>query len=212
MSDFVLCVANSTALARLRLVWRQPIECVVVDASFGPLDIIPAWEGDPMSGYQSAELKLRDLAAQYPALIADLTWPNTKGDQTFQWFDRQVVQGDLGKPSDGRYCVTVQRVSSPPRVSNQGSPNTPLSQPRFQFNIVGYNSEKLRSIANDVVAFMNSISLCNDGYYLSPVTGATQNPNYLLNERSGMLAQLQPPAYVHTQDWRCYNREDFPGT
>ncbi len=161
-------------------------------------------------GFQSAELKLRNLAAQNAQLIADLTWPNTHGDPIFQWMDRQVVQGDLGKPSDGRYCVTVQRISSGPRVSNMGSPNTPLSQPRFQINIVGYNSETLRSIANDIVLFMNSISLAWDGYYQSPVTRPSQNPCFLLNERSGMLPQLQPPAYVHTQDWRVYNREDFP--
>jgi hypothetical protein len=160
--------------------------------------------------YKSAELKLRDLAAQNAALIADLTWPNTIGNPIFQWFDRQVVQGDLGKPSDGRYCVTVQRVSSLPRVSNQGTPNTPLAQPRFQINIVGYNSETLRKIANDLVAFFNSISLAWNGYYQSPATGPSQNPNFLLNERSSMLPQLQPPAYVHTQDWRCYVREDFP--
>ena len=160
--------------------------------------------------FQSAELKLRNLAAQNAQLVADLTWPNTKGDPLFQWFDRQVVQGDLGKPSDGRYCVTVQRISSGPRVSNMGSPNTPLSQPRFQINIVGYNSETIRSIANDIVLFMNSISLAWDGYYQSPVTGPSQNPCFLLNERAGMLPQLQPPAYVWTQDWRVYNREDFP--
>ena len=160
--------------------------------------------------FQSAELKLRNLAAQNAALIADLTWPNTKGDPIFMWMDRQVVQGDLGKPSDKRYCVTVQRVSSLPRVRNQGTPNTALSQPRLQINIVGYNAETLRSIGNDIVAFMNSISLAWDGYYQSPVTGPSQNPCFLLNERGGMLPQLQPPAYVWTQDWRVYNREDFP--
>lgn len=158
---------------------------------------------------QSAELKLRNLAAQNAQLITDLTWPNTAGAQIFQWFDRQVVQGDLGKPSDGRACVTVQRVSSVRPADNQGGVGN-LSQPRFQINIVSYNAEQCRQIAQDMVAFMNSISLCSRGYFASPVTGPTQNPNKLVNERAGMLPQLQPPAYVETQDWRVMNFENVP--
>ena len=158
---------------------------------------------------QSAELKLRNLAAQNAVLIADLTWPNIAGVPTFQWFDRQVVQGDIGKQSDGRACVTVQRASSI-RVANNQSGVQALSAPRFQINIVAYNAEQARVIAQHMVDFMNSISLCNAGYFTSPTTGPTQVPNILLTERAGMLPKLQPPAYVETQDWRFMNREDIP--
>lgn len=158
---------------------------------------------------QSAELKLRNLAAQNAQLIADLTWPNTAGSQLFMWMDKQVVQGDLGKPSDGRACVTVQRVSSARPADNQGGVGN-LSRVRLQLNIVSYNAEQGRVIAQHMVDFMNSISLCNAGYFASPVTGPTQNPNKLLNERAGMLPQLNPPAYVETQDWALMNFETVP--
>lgn len=160
--------------------------------------------------FQSAELKLRNLATQNAQLIADLTWPNTAGAPTFLWFDRQLVQGDLGQRSDGKCAVYVHRVSSAQRVSNMGSPNTPLSQPRIQIDIVSYNAEQARGVGNDFVAFMNSISLCSDGYYQSPVTGPSQNPCFLLNERESIMPALNPPPFVWTQDWRVYNREDFP--
>ena len=160
--------------------------------------------------FQSAELKLRTIAESNAQLIADLTWPNTAGAPTFMWFDRQLVQGDLGKPSDGRCVVYVHRVSSGQRVPNQGTPNTPLSQPRIQIDIVAYRAEQARKAGNDFVAFMNSISLAWNGYYQSPATGPSQNPCFLLNERESIMPQLNPPPFVWTQDWRLYNREDFP--
>jgi hypothetical protein len=159
---------------------------------------------------QSAELKLRNLAAQNTQLIADLTWPNTAGNPTFQWFDRQVVQGDLGKPSDGRACVTVRRVGSVRPANNQGGVGN-LSQPRLQIDIYSYNAEQSRRIAQDMVAFMNSISLCSAGNYTSPATAPTQAPNFLVNERAGILPQIGPlPVYVETQDWRVMNFENQP--
>lgn len=166
--------------------------------------------------FQSAELKLRNLALNggpgvvNAALVADLTWPNTVNVATFLWFDRQLVQGDLGKPSDGRCAVYVHRVSSAPRISNQGQLNTPLSQPRIQFDIASFNAEQARGCANDFIAFFNSISLAWDGYYQSPVTGPSQNPCRVLNEREGIMPALNPPPFVWTMDVRFFNREDFP--
>lgn len=160
--------------------------------------------------YQSAELKLRNLAALNAQLIADLTWPNTAGNETFMWMDTQLVQGDIGKRSDGKCVVYAHRVSEARQAANMGQPNTPLTAIRMQLDIASYNAEQARSVANDIVAFMNSISLCSDGYYQSPVTGPNQNPNFLLNSRQGLLPQLNPPPFVITQDWRIWNREDFP--
>jgi hypothetical protein len=149
----------------------------------------------------SCELKLRDLAQQNAQLQTDLGTP-------MRWLDRQLVQGDLGKPSDNRTCVTVRRVSTL-RDYNQGGLMT-LSQPRLQIDVYSYNAETARQVASHIAAFMNSVSLCDAGEWASPQTGPNQAPNYLLNERAGMLYALQPPAYVETQDWRVFNREDIP--
>lgn len=161
----------------------------------------------------SCEVKLATLAAQNAALVSALTWPNVQGNELFQWFDRQVVQGDLGKPSNGRACVTVQRVStapSGPTSGNQGGPIQPLSAVRLQINCVAYNAEQTRQVAAAVKAFLGTVSLCAAGEFASPQTAPSQNPNFLLNERGGMLPLLQPPAYVETLDVRVWNRDDIP--
>jgi hypothetical protein len=160
--------------------------------------------------FQSAELKLRNLAQANAALIADLTWPNTAGNPLFMWMDTQLVQGDIGKRSDGKCVVYAHRISEARQAANMGQPNTPLTAIRMQVDIASYDAEQARSVANDMVAFMNSISLCSDGYYKSPATGPSQNPNFLLNTRQGLMPQLSPPPFVVTQDWRIWSREDFP--
>lgn len=162
--------------------------------------------------YESAELKLRTLASNNAALQAALTFPAPSGVSAFMWFDRQVAQGDIGTPSQNRTCVTVQRISTADRTifGNQGGPVQNISQPRFQVNVIDYNAERARRVAKLVTAFMQSISLLDPGEFASPQTAPSQNPNYLLNERAGMLFQLQPPAYVETQDWRCWNNEGVP--
>lgn len=160
--------------------------------------------------FKSCELKLRNLAAANATLQSDLTWPNTAGNPLFMWMDTQLVQGDIGKRSDGKCVVYVHRVSEARQAANMGQPNTPLTAIRIQIDIASYDAEQARSVANDMVAFMNSISLCSDGYYQSPVTGPSQNPNFLLNTRQGIMPQLNPPPFTITQDWRVWNREDFP--
>lgn len=149
----------------------------------------------------SCELKLRNRAAANAGLVSALTWPNAAGTQIFQWFDRQLAQGDLGVRSDGRAAVTVTRVSSMPRITNQ-SGVTNLSQIRLQVDCYAYSAEQSRQVAAAVTAFMASMTLCS-------ASAPNQNPNFLMNERAGMAYQLEPPAYVQTQDWRVFNREDI---
>lgn len=159
----------------------------------------------------SCEMKLRILAQANAGLVAALTWPNIQGAPTFMWFDRQLAQGDIGKVSDGKACVTVQRISTQrTRFGNQGGPQQNMSAPRLQINCVSYNAEQARELAAAVTSFMGSISLLNAGAFASPKTGPSQNPNFLLNERGGMLPQLNPAAYTEIQDWRVINNENVP--
>lgn len=156
----------------------------------------------------SCELKLRMLAQQNAALVTALAGPPPA---TFLWMDRQVVQGDIGKISDGRSCVTVRRIStSRSFAANQGGPVQNLSQVRLQIDCVSYNAEQARQVAALVTSFMRTISLLDPGEFGSPQTAPRQNPSWLLNERAGMMPNLQPPAYVETQDWRVWNNEAIP--
>jgi len=148
--------------------------------------------------FQSAELKIRDLASANTTLQADL------GTAPFRWFDRQIAQGQANNGP----CVSVQRISTV-RAYNQGG-LMPLSAIRLQINIVSYSAETARQVAADVAAFMATFDLTNPGAYASPVYASNHTPNFLVNERAGMFYQLQPPAYVETQDWRIYNVENLP--
>lgn len=160
----------------------------------------------------SCELKLRMLAQANIALAAALTFP-INGSPTFLWFDRQLAQGDIGAKADNRTAITVHRVSTGRgQFGNQGGPVQNLSAVRLQINVTDYNAERARQVAALVTKFMMSISLLDPGAFASPVTAPSQNPNYLLNERAGMLYNLQPPAYVEIQDWRVFNNEAVPAT
>ena len=156
----------------------------------------------------SAEAKLRTLAAQNAALQASLTWPNAQGVNTFAWFDRQLAQGAIAVNTT-QAAVTVQRISTQRTpFGNQGGPVQNLSRVRLQINVVSYNAEQARQVAQQIAVFMMTISLLSPGEFQSPQTGPNQNPNCLVNERAGMWPQLQPPAYVETQDWFCFNNEN----
>jgi hypothetical protein len=162
----------------------------------------------------SCEMKLRLLASANAPLVAALTFATPAGPNAFLWFDRQLQQGDIGKQSDNRTAVAVKRVSTAPRAQNgnQGGAVQNIAQVRIQIDITDYNAERARQVAQLVTNFMQSISLLSAGEFSSPVTQPSQNPNFLLNERSGMLFNLQPPAYTHIQDWRIWNNQAVPAS
>lgn len=162
----------------------------------------------------SCEEKIRTLAQQNANLAAALTFtiaPATPPQ--FLWMDRQLAQNALGVRSDNRTCVTVQRIStmSTP-YGNMGNPVGDLQTMRLQINVIDYNAERARQVASLITAFMMSISLCWSGAWTSPQTAPSQNPNFLLNERGNMYYDVVPPAYVETQDWRVFNRNDIPAS
>lgn len=160
----------------------------------------------------SCELKLRMLAQANIALAAALTF-TINGSPVFMWMDRQLTQGDIGLKGDNRTAVTVQRVSTAPReqFGNQGGPVQNFSAIRLQINVVDYNAERARQVAQLVTKLMQSVSLMYTGEFASPVTQPNQSPNYLLNERGTMWPQIAPPPYVQIQDWRVFNNEAVPG-
>ena len=153
----------------------------------------------------SAEERLRQLAAADASLIADL------GSSPFRWFDRQLGQGVL---QPGKTCVRVIRISTMRRyVQGNGAVNTnlsPLETPRFQIDVLDFNAETARKVAADVVAFLGTICLANNGQFDSPAISPVQYPNFLLSQRARMDFQLsKTPAYVECLDVRLYNLQSF---
>lgn len=159
-----------------------------------------------MSGFTSAEVKLRTLAAMNATLIADL---GSSLPPTFRWFNRQLQQNVVAEVTPGT-CVRVTRTSTL-RPSNMGGIMN-LTAIRFQIDVLDLASETARSVANDVINFLGTINLCSNGQFSSPYVGPSQNPNFLLNQRAGMIPNPQNPngpVYVETLDVRIYNREDL---
>lgn len=166
----------------------------------------------------SAEQKLRTLALANPTLIADLG-----GGSAFKWFDVQLAPGAIQPSSPpntvGASCVRVRRISTQ-RMYCQGNgaprSNTnlsPLSKPRFQIDVLDYNSEVAKQVAADVLAFLGTVCLSSTAQFDSPALTPNQYPNFLLSQRSGLDYEVTGPGalpvYVQSLDVRMFNLETF---
>lgn len=157
--------------------------------------------------YSSAELKLRTLAVQNTTLQTDLGG----GDPTtFRWYDRQLLQNEIAKLVGNGACVRVRRVSTLRDANMGGIMN--LCAPRLQIDVLDFDAEKARSVANDVIEFMGTVNLCSADQFESPQVSPTQNPCFLLSQRADMIANPQSksgPIYVESLDFRVWCREDI---
>ncbi len=142
--------------------------------------------------YMSPEVKLRALAIANATLQADL------GTNPFRWFNQQLNQNTIGNVGNGA-CVTATRVGSI-RNYNMGG-LMPLSQPRLQLDVYDLDSETARSVAADVIAFMETANL-SDVY--------NHCVCYLTNQMQRMLPNPQSPAgpiWVQMLEYRIFNDE-----
>lgn len=160
--------------------------------------------------YTSILEKLRVLAQQNTALIADLQATVPLPAVPFRWFDRQLQPGNVANNVGAGTCVAAMRVSTLRNANMGGIMN--LEFVRVQITVYDMDSSKASNVANDVVEFMRTISLCSNGQFQSPYTAPSQNPNFLLNQRQGMVPNPQSPSgpiYTEVLDFRCYNRTDL---
>lgn len=156
--------------------------------------------------FTSAEVKLRTLAQQNAALVADL---GSSTPPTFRWFNRQLMQNVVAEVTPGT-CVRVTRVST--RRGNNQSGTMNLTAIRFQIDVLDLDSETARDVANDVINFLGTVNLCTNQQFNSPPTSISSNPFDLLNQRAGMIPNPQNPngpVYVESLDIRILNREDL---
>jgi hypothetical protein len=148
------------------------------------------------------EHKLYQLAAADSTLQTDLGGVGN----AFQWWDKQVTQGTK-YTAGGPASVSFLRVSTLIMYEQRG--RNPMDAVRMQLDIRHLIAERARSVANDVVQFLESISLAQPNQFNSPATTPPQFPNFLLNRREGMDFQLQPPVHVVSLDVRLWNLEDY---
>lgn len=154
--------------------------------------------------YSSAELKLRTLASGDATMQADFgTDPST-----FRWYDEQLNQNQIGNLLAAGACARVKRISTI-RQGNQGGIGN-LTWPLIQIDVLDRIAETARSVANDVIEFMQAVDLSSGSQFGSPVTGPRQSTAVLLNQRQGMIVGPQSPGgpvYFQSMDFRIPNLE-----
>lgn len=154
--------------------------------------------------------KIRVLAAQNAALVADLGSTQPPPAVSFRWFDRELAPNIVADQMAGGTCVTAIRVSTLRGANMGGIMN--LENVRVQIKVYDLDSNVAASVANDVVVFMGTINLCSLNQFQSPVLAISQNPNFLLNQGQGMVANPRSksgPIYTERLDFRCWNRVDL---
>ena len=161
-----------------------------------------------MSTFTSTEVKLRTLALQDPTMLADLG-PNNPGDE-FRWYNRQLLQNKIGEMVTPGSLVRVTRISTLPYYNQGGL--MPMNAPRFQLDVLDFDSERCRKVANDLKIFLNGVDLMTNAQFTSPVGPFYQNPCFLLNQRAGMIsnpASPRGPVFVESLDYRIYSDESI---
>ena len=158
--------------------------------------------------FTSPQVKLRTLALLDAQMQVDFG-----GGQpplpAFRWFNRQMIPSVVADEVKGGTCVMVMAVGTVRNMNQGGVMN--LEAPRMQFTIADLESEKARTAAEDLIAFMGRVNLCVE-QATSPVTQISSNPNIFLNQREGMLVNPQSkggPIYTEIVEFRVYNRTDL---
>lgn len=179
----------------------------MVDPDFQPIAFLfPT--GAALMGYTSAQVKLRTLARQNAPLVMALS--GTLPSPTFRWLNRQLWPGEVAKMTGNGTCVTCTQAGNIRQGNQSGIGN--LEWPRLTLTVYDLDSEKARSVSNDVINFMETVDLCSSAQFGSPVTAPNQNPVTFLGQRDGMIPNPQSPSgpvyAVHT-DFRVGNRADL---
>ena len=127
-------------------------------------------------GYTSAQVKLRLLAQQNAALIADLAATQPPPAVPFRWFDRQLWPGQVANPAGGA-CVSCTQAGNIRQGNQSGIGN--LEWPRLTLTVYGLDSETVRSVTNDLINFMETVDLCSNAQFGSPQTAPNPEPGYV---------------------------------
>ena len=150
----------------------------------------------------TAEAKLRTLAQQDTTLQSFFFT-----DGQVRWFDLQLQPKYLKL---GKTCARVKRVSTPRSYCHETKTQrsqSRLAQPRFQIDVLDYDSERAREAAAAIVDWLATVDFSSNAQFSSPSTSPKRHPNQVLNQRAGMDYRLDPPAFVETLDIRIFDLE-----
>lgn len=142
--------------------------------------------------------KIRTLAQLDPTLSA-LFFTGVP-----RWFKQRIQPGYINKG----LCVRVSKPTTVFGYTQYGLMN--LNKPLMQFDVMGFDSTAVQAATIAVINWMGTVSFAETNDFDSPATTTPHSPNFLLNRRSGMEAQEDPPGpvFIETLDFRIYNLEN----
>lgn len=144
--------------------------------------------------------KIRTLAQADPTLAALFF------NSVPRWFKQQLQPGYIARG----LCMRVNRVSTVYGYTNAPAGLMNLNQPRMQFDVMGLDSSAVQTATIAVIDWMGTTNFATNDQFGSPTVTPPNSPNFLLNRRSSMEAQVEPPgpAWIETLDFRIYNLEN----
>lgn len=125
----------------------------------------------------------------------------------FRWFDKQLPQGYINRGTCAR-VRTVSTVRQYAKGTTTARSVSRLAQPLYQIDVLDYDPERARSAVAALRDWLGEVDFSTDAQFASPPTTPARHPNFVLNEREGMEAQLQPPPHVVSIDVRIFNLEE----
>lgn len=135
------------------------------------------------------------LAKLRTAAALDSTLAGLLGPMPFRWFDQQLVQGTAFP------AVAAFVVSSVPQYSNTQLMIT--AEYRVQLNIFDPNPQKTREVANAIRQFLTTFNA------YSPGSPTSLQPNRVVMQRDGGIAQTQPFTAMQMLDAMIWNNEQL---
>ena len=135
------------------------------------------------------------LAKLRTAAALDATLAGLLGSSPFRWFDQQLSQGTAFP------AVAAFVVSNIPQYSNTQLMIT--AQYRVQLNIFDPNPQKTREVANAIRTFLTTFNA------YSPGSPTSLQPNRVVMQRDGGIAQTQPFTAMQMMDAIIWNNEQL---
>lgn len=151
----------------------------------------------------TVEARLRSLAQDDANLQ-----PYFFTDDQIRFFDKQLVPGYLKL---GKSCLRYRRISTvflSSHGTTEQSGHCRITAPRFQFDVLDFESERARSAAQAVIDWLLSIDLSSNDQFGSPAVSPKRHPVTVLSRREDLEFMTQPPAHVVSIDARILALEE----
>ena len=144
------------------------------------------------------ETKIRTLA------MADASLQAFFGTNPFRWFYLQLPPGFVMQAT-GTTSMVVQRISTLFLYAQEGLVN--LNKPRIQFTIYDPDATVVDAATAAVIAWLGTVNFASNAQFTSPPSDPRQKPNFVVNQRPGLVSLMKTPVPTMALDVRIWNAD-----